>query len=601
MRCGSAFAAILAVAFVSLASVASAWPQRGGGGGGGGRPSVGPTTIPHSGGGFGGPPSMATLNSGPRAENEQKVEFSSTTVLVQVPVVVVDKSGAHLHNLKKEDFQVFENGKEQKVGVFEEITAANSPLRVATSQPGVFSNLVVDPSQPRTLAIIAIDAINTPFLDQATGRKELIKYLSTNLEPGQILGLVIMGTKGIRVLHGLTSDPAQLIAAVKKVNGELSTRETYDTEAQVAAANQGGLGTSSNFTQAAEDDIEDQLRDFVTRGDAITGAFQQQAAIETTLRSFLDIANYVSGIPGRKSLIWATGSFPFTIDSPSNVPGGWLSMLYERTMTALNEAQMSVYPVDIRGLVSTSPMGDVSYKGGHSGSQMLTASVGRSWLQASTIDTLRDFAEMTGGKAFYNTNDLAGSFHKAVDDASSYYLLGYYLDTHNDKPGWRQLKVKVNAPHGEIRARNGFFVTNAAMNPGITRAVDEESAIQSPFDATSLPITLRWLGDAPDGDKRRVDFSIAVHRGVFIDEAAQNRFSIDLTAVVTNDKGALAGRFAQPLQGAIKPEALAIVKAEGIHYKTMMELPPGQYTVKLVVRDNLSGKIGSVSAPLTVN
>jgi VWFA-related protein len=596
-RFGFAFAIVLV--FLFPLTVTSAWSQKGGGGGR--APSGGPTTIPHSGGGFGGPPSMSTSNSGPSAEDEQKVEFSSTTVLVQVPVVVTDKSGAHLHNLKKEDFQVFENGKEQKLGAFEEITTASSPLPQPASVPGVFSNLAVDPSQPRTLAIIAIDEINTPFLDQAYGRKELIKYLSANLEPGQIVGLVIMGSKGIRVLHGLTTDSAQLIAAVKKINGELSTMETYDPEAQVAAANQAGLGTSSNFTQGAEDDIEDQLRDFVTRGDAITGAFQQQAAIETTLRSFLDIANYVSGIPGRKSLIWATGSFPFSIQFPSSVPGGWLSMLYERTMTSLNQAQMSVYPVDIRGLVSTSPMGDVNYNGGHSGSQMLTASVGRSWLQASTIDTLRDFAEMTGGKAFYNTNDLAGSFHKAVDDASSYYLLGYYLDTQNNKPGWRQLKVKVNAPHGEIRARNGFFVTNATMNPGITRTVDEQSAIQSPFDATSLPVTLRWLGNTPDGDKRRVDFSIFVPNGVYIDEAAQNRFNLDLAAVVTNDKGETTKTFAQPLQGAIRPEALAIVKAEGIHYKTMMELPPGQYMVKLVVRDNLSGRIGSVSAPLTVN
>lgn len=316
MRFRPVFALMLAAAF--LLTGQSAWSQRTGGGGG--RPASGPTTIPHSGGGFGGPPQTPNPNSRPTVEDEQKVELSSTTVLVQVPVVVTDKSGAHLHNLKKEDFQVFENGKEQKLGSFEEITTASSPLPVAASQPGVFSNLVVDPSQPRTLAIIAIDEVNTPFLDQATGRKELIKYLSTNLEPGQLLGLVIMGSNGIRVLHGLTSDPAQLIAAVKKVNGELTTMETYDPESQVAGANQGALG-NSNFSQSAEDDIEDQLRDFVTRGDAITGAFQQQAAIETTLRSFLDIANYVSGIPGRKSLIWATGSFPFTIESPSSVPG----------------------------------------------------------------------------------------------------------------------------------------------------------------------------------------------------------------------------------------------------------------------------------------
>src|SRR5450432_4777722 len=138
MRFRLLFAFVLAVAVLFTAR--SAWSQKGGGGGGG-RPASGPTTIPHSGGGFGGPPTMPTPNSHPTAEDEQKVEFSSTTVLVQVPGGVTDKSGAHLHNLKKEDFQVFENGKEQKLGAFEEITTASSPLPQPASVPGVFSNL----------------------------------------------------------------------------------------------------------------------------------------------------------------------------------------------------------------------------------------------------------------------------------------------------------------------------------------------------------------------------------------------------------------------------------------------------------------------------
>jgi VWFA-related protein len=590
-----------------------AWSQRTSGS----RPTAQPSTpVIDQGARYGiGVPAMPTSTRNPfshRAEEEQKVEFSSTTVLVQVPVVVTDKAGAHIHNLTKENFQIFENGKEQKVGTFEEITAAHVPLPAPVTKPGEFSNLAVDPTQRRTLAIIAIDSINTPYLDQAYGRQQLIKYLSQNLEPGQTLGLVLIGGKGVRLLQGLTSDPAQLIAAVKKVSGEIPAMQGYDTEAQVAAVG-GALNTPSanvsplggfagNSDAIPQIDIAGELRDFVLKGDAISGAFQQDHAIEMTLRAFLNIATYVSGIPGRKALIWATGSFPFTIESPSTVPGGDLSLLYERTMATLNQSETSVYPVDIRGLVANAPTADATYAGGRLGPQMTNAVVGRSWLQASSLDTLKDFAAMTGGRAFYNTNDLAGSFRKAAEDASSYYMLGYYLDTHNDKPGWRSLKVKVNKPEVEIRARNGFFVTNATMNPSITRALDEDFAIKSPFDATSVPLTVRWLDTTLDGDKRRVNFMIAVpNGGILIDEVAQNRFSIDLAALVTNDKGANAGKFEQPLQGNIKPEAMSIVKVQGISYHNMMVLPPGQYMVKMLVRDNLSGKIGSVSAPLTVN
>jgi len=602
--------------FFLLALVVSTcvWAQRGGGGRTG-SPS-GPVVDQGARFGVGGP-AMPSSSRNPfsthNAEDDQKVEFSSTTVLVQVPVVVTDKSGVHIHNLAKENFQIFENGKEQKVGAFEEITAANAPLPAPAPKPGEFSNMTADPKQPRTLAIIAIDSINTPYLDQAYGRQQLIKYLSENLDPGQTMGLVMIGSRGVRVLQGLTSDPTQLIAAVKKVRGEISAMQGFDTEAQVAAAGQsnfdvpssnsglpGGFAGDSDVVPLI--DIAGQLRDFALKGDAISGAFEQNHAIELTLHAFLDVANYVSGIPGRKALIWATGSFPFTIDSPSTVPGGQLTQLYEHAMAALNQSEMSVYPVDIRGLVANSVAADATYSGGHLGPQMMNAQVGRSWLQASSLDTLRDFAAMTGGRAFYNTEDLAGSFHKAADDASSYYMLGYYLDTHNDKPGWRSLKVKVNKPSVEIRARSGFFVTNATMNSAMTRVMDEDFALNSPFDATSVPITLRWLGTAPDGDKRKVNFSVAVpSNGVLIDEVAQNRFSIDLAAVVTNEKGANAGKFEQPLQGNIRPESMAIVKTQGISYKNMMELPPGQYTVRMIVRDNLTGKIGSVSAPLTVN
>ena len=583
---------------------------------GGGRAPSGPRTVPDRGVAYGvastdrPPESIRTF--GRHAEEEQKVEFKSETVLVQVPVVVTDKSGNHVHGLIQTDFELSEDGKSQKVTAFEEVTTASTPMAAPAKKPGEFSNLAIDPKQPRTLTIVAIDSINSPFLDQAYGRKELIKYLSQNLDPNQVLGLVMIGNKGVTVLHTLTSDPAQLITAVNKVRGELPAMQNFDAETQVAAGDQSQFSTpSANISPIAgfsdsdtptQVDIAGQLRDFVQRGDAVAAAYQQERAVEMTLRAFLNIAWSVSGIPGRKALVWATGSFPFLMDSPSSVPGGQLSLLYERTMAALNDAEISIYPVDIRGLVANSPASDATYSGGHLGPQMMKAAVGRSWLQASSIDTLRDFAAMTGGRAFYNTNDLAGSFHKAADDASSYYLLGYYLDTHNDKPGWRQLKVKVHKPGVEIRARTGFFVTNATMNPGVTRKLDEDFAVASPFDATSIPITVHFLGNAPDGDKRKVNFSVAVpSNGIVIDSAAQNRFSFDFAAVVTKPDGTDAGKIGQTLEGTIKPEAMAIVKEQGVSFKKVLDLAPGQYSVRLLVRDNLSGKVGSLTAPLTVN
>ena len=111
----------------------------------------------------------------------------------------------------------------------------------------------------------------------------------------------------------------------------------------------------------------------------------------------------------------------------------------------------------------------------------------RAWLQMNTIDTLNQFAEMTGGKAFYNTNDLATSFKRAADDASSYYLVGYYLDLKNNHAGWRSLKVKVDKKDTEVRARKGFFVTNATLHMDLTRSTDLNFALTSPIEGTGVP------------------------------------------------------------------------------------------------------------------
>src|SRR6202040_4488412 len=113
--------------------------------------------------------------------------------------------------------------------------------------------------------------------------------------------------------------------------------------------------------------------------------------------------------------------------------------------------------VDIRGLMNPSMFAEGNRTNSVSGLNASRQLTNRMWLQQSKFDTLNDFADMTGGKAFYNTNDAAGSFKRAADDGSSFYMLGYYLDTHNNKAGWRKLQVKVDKKDAQVRSRTGFF------------------------------------------------------------------------------------------------------------------------------------------------
>src|SRR5208283_4948201 len=569
--------------------------------GGGGRGSS--TTAPAYVGPQPSTPSSSVVSAA-HADDEKKIDFRSQTVLVQVPTIVVDKAGNHVHDLKKEDFKLEENGKEQKIAVLEEVTATNARLTQATNPPGTFTNVTENGNAPRNVVVIALDTVNTPFLDQATGRKQLIQYLADNLNSVPVLAMVIIGGNGVRTISGLTNDPDVLLAALKKVRGELPALQGIDVDSQALAATSGantGIGTIiSPAGGGIGGDPAAAIRQFVVQGEATVNGYVQTRAIENTMQAFLSIAWSLSGVPGRKSLIWATGGFPFIMDSPSAVPGGYLSVLYERAMEALNDAQISVYPVDVRGLVNTSAIADSTRHGTVSGQGMAVRNTNRAWLQGSKVDTLKDFAEMTGGKAYYNTNNLATSFKRAVDDSTSYYLIGYYLDTHNTKPGWRKLKIKVEHKDVEVRARSGFLVTSTTMNPELTQQADIGFALKSPFDSTGIPLSVQWRGTAPDGDKKKVGFLLHLPATGVTILSDSNGYNVDFMAqAVKND--APPTNVGSTAKGTFTAEALTKVKSDGIFYNSSFHLPPGDYQVKFVVRDNLSGRIGSVSAPLTVN
>jgi len=534
------------------------------------------------------------------AEEEGKLTFHSQTILVQVPVIVTDKQGNHVHGLSKADFHLFENGKEQSISSVEEIVASSAKLTSTTHPAGEFSNLTLDGQAPRNVIVIAIDTINTPYLDQIYGRRELLKYLASGISPDQAAALVIMTSKGARVVQGLTGDPAQLTAALKRVVGEMPAMQGVDKDAQGDAVT-GNLPDVASFTPMSpgggESDPGALLDAFLERGDSFYAEFRQENAIETTMNAFLGIASSLSGVPGRKSLIWATGGFPFQMDSPSTVPGGYLSQLYERTMQAFNDADISVYPVDVRGLVES---GDITKS-----RSSLRQIVNRSWLQQNSINTLRDFADMTGGRAYYNTNDVTSSFKRAADDASSYYLLGYYLDTHNNRSGWRQLKVKTSKPDVDVRSRNGFLVTNSTMNPDTVRQIDLRNALTSPFEGTGVPVTVKWLGVSGEGGKKKAEFLVQLPpNGVTVQAGTPSHLNFDFAAAAyangtkTDQAAATLGRTIAP---TLTEEQLAVVRSNGMGFKNALELGPGQYTVRVVIRDNFTGKVGSVTAPLTVN
>lgn len=570
-------------------------------------------------------------------EKPPEVTLKAHARLVLAPVVVADKAGNHVAGLSKNDFELVEDGRPKSIASLEEIKTVAGRIGRITPSQGTYSNAIESDANPKRLTIFVLDMVNTPFLDQTYAREQLIKFLASHVGEQQPTALMAIKMGGIQVIHDFTSDPAALVAALKRVSSvipEFRSPSPNDAGADVNAASSQlyatSLGNQGFNPDAISGDSLALLR-FING----TGEWQVQMAQETdtilaTLHAFQHLAEAFAGIPGRKSLIWATASFPFSLEpvsgrilSPTvynqgSVPmagfgdrrdrSGKLPTLpsvseirsaddlkylephYQRTLQMLSDANIAVYPVDARGLLVFFPGADVSRIEG-------LGSYNAAIFEADR-QTMLDFAQMTGGKAFYNRNDLDVAFQKAADDSASYYMLSYYLDN-SVKPGWHKLRIKLKNHSGlQVRAREGFFVTPENKQDE-NRRMDLNLALSSPLDFTGVPMRVQWAGSQADGPKRRIRFRIELPADANLVDVAQNGLvNLEVIAVARTAQGASADESGQHVQVNLVGDTLRGAKSKGLSFTNDLILPPGEYSVRFVVRDNLSARLGSLTVPL---
>ena len=170
--------------------------------------------------------------------------FTSRTIYVQVPVVVTDKDGKPVAGLKKEDFHLQENGKEQNIASLEAIQSSTAPLARPVVPGNEVRNQTSSDATPRRLVIIALDMVNTPFEDQVSARRALINYLSDNIEPDSLYQLVAVENNGLRVLHDFTDETGPLIATLKSFASKVPTAKSDAGFVQRAETTEMGPGAS---------------------------------------------------------------------------------------------------------------------------------------------------------------------------------------------------------------------------------------------------------------------------------------------------------------------------------------------------------------------
>ncbi len=528
---------------------------------------------------------------------------------VLLDVVVTDSKGHPVHGLTAQNFQLLEDGKPQTITSLEEhhpLSAAElaSQATLPPLAPNTFTNArSTTPGSPKTASIVfLLDALDTPLSAQSYVRDQLLAFFNT-MQPGTEVAIFQLDTQ-LRLLQGFTSDPAVLRTAI------------HDRDKPLQTAIPGGPGY---VTQAL-------------RMDVLNGAMQS-------------LGSYLGSRPGRKNLIWFTAHIPRYAYDDGTAIGGALrdseSFLFDYTKTtdALVLGQVSVYPIDSRGLQTDPAFSASEHRGPSPASASRFAT--RQFFEHTDLDAV---AEATGGKAFYNTNGIRQIVSEVVDTGSNFYTLSFSPENKQWDGRYRTLKVQVEGspapPSVQLAYRRGYFAVRDA--PSLARQAarsrpDPAGRVQLTHsshpdeEAFAQSMQLGAVDPAQILFKVHVDESAAVSKlskdqpqpnDVFLAPKYRDRSfrTLDVTyhvagnqihltaspnglreghlkfvALILDEKGDLVASSSSTVDMNLKPATYAQVQASGVLLGVKIALPEkGTYFLRAGVHDPGSGRSGAL-------
>lgn len=473
----------------------------------------------------------------------------ATTRLVVLDVVASDDKGSPVTGLKAEDFTVTENGEEQAIADFS-FHQAGTISQIASQLPANAISNAPQYSGNSSLNVILLDAINTDFSNHAYAQDMLVKYLDGNptIQPTAIYAL----ERNLVLLHDFTTDTKALRDALSHYKG-IALHHLDTVEAAASPFSQ--HGTFRNVPQGR------------------TAAFQGMRFLGQAL----------AGYRGRKNLIWISEGFPLSLypDTSSGEGGAALvvedySPMVEKIADDLMAAQVALYPISAAGVS----------KNDHFSSQTAMSSM----------------AQRTGGKTFFNRNDIDTGVRTSMDDGSTYYTLEYYPKNKNWDNKFRHVKVKLNQPGVKLQYRDGYYADNPirygsnTMSNEFSQALDVKapSLTAVAFQAAVM------LPSAQTQNRTVVNVAINPHTLAF-QRGSDDLEHAHVSCVV----------WAYPPKGdPIRAEGTYDAALKADEYQQLMkayfpcrralDLKPGHYTLRIGVLDSTVNLIGTTSTQVTV-
>jgi VWFA-related protein len=526
------------------------------------------------------------------------------THLVSVNVVVEGKDGSPVKNLEPPDFVILDGGRPQKIAFFS--TFGNRPTSAPPRLPqDTFTNSATQlGTTPPSTTIILFDSLNAHWTSQAYAMNRVRDFLR-QLRPQDHVAIYVLGDS-LKIVHDFTEDDSDLVAAIDDHDLRKSQKPAARRPSERTPIEEFLAGKDVRWRKEIDD------KEIIP--------FERMSLLEedykTTLDALTAIAQHLAGVPGRKELIWVSDGFPGALFAdnlqiyedarPKGMDEAQVEAIHRdiaEIARSMARSDIAVYPVDAAGLVAP----DLGFGNDVGG---LDQNGGNSAVLANPDDSyhlaMAALARRTGGRAYYNRNDLETGIRRAVKDTDFSYELGYYPDHTRWKGEWRKIKVKVDRPGLTVLARNGYFAQGDepeppdkahGSNPRGSEVALLSQIAASPLDATQLPITVH-LTRASSNAQLQADVKFNPPPGLTASAPGTWKGKFEIAFLQADGKGKILDATEKFVDMNLRPTTYNNVLRNGVTLSTSLPSFPNATMLSVIVLDQSSGIVGSVHIPL---
>jgi VWFA-related protein len=550
------------------------------------------------------PPSSQASSTAQTAKASSREQSSpvlqATTRLVTVDVVATNSHGV-VRDLKAEDFEISDNGR-QKIEKFAFIdrsasgSVAKSANGSAAANKGFYTNQAAIQRMTSPPTVILMDSLNSDFGDMMRVRQHMMMLLKS-LPTDSPVAVMLLG-ESLRQVQGFTTDPELLRAAVDKAMSPAGEQTPMP---------QDDPNSTSLMAYDANEDQEDTMVQVLEDFEKDTYANQMDIRVDTTLDALNAIAHYLSGYTGRKNLIWVSESFPIVLwpdpDFGTTTAMFESSRAYgdqlEQAANALSDAQVAVYPVDARGL-DTSQIFQASSNlptRPNQRARSLSAQIRReNNARINAQQTMDALAQESGGRTCKNTNDLSRCVEAALNDGASYYEFAYYPQDIKWDGAFHKITVKTTRSGVKLDYRRGYFARDEQAQLAKTTPEKRLQQVCEDFlPSTDIPVEAQVV--APDAaDEMR--YVVAVPSGLsFAADGQAFKINAEMAACVYAKDGTTFRFYPRDLSRSFGSVGLQDVQEHGL--RGFMDFPYAETPrVRVAVLDEGTGLTGALDIPI---